>query len=56
MVYGNHRSTVKYRRKVLTETAAGVALGKATMIPVTLAKDIVGLRRSPVSVVEEEKL
>ena len=45
---GNHRSAAMYRREVQTKAAANVALERATVFPVTRAKEVVGLWISPV--------
>lgn len=45
---GNHRSAAMYGREVLTKAAADVVLERAIVFPVTRAKDVVGLRISPV--------
>lgn len=55
LVNGNHRSTTKHRGDVLDETKAHIALSRVIVFRVTLAKDNVGLRISPVGLVEEMK-
>ena len=55
LAYGNHRSAAKYGEEVIAKAAADVALGRAVVFPVTRAEDIVGLRISPLGVVEEKE-
>ena len=55
LAYGNHRSAAKYGEEAIAEEVADFALGRAIVFPVTRAKDIVGLRISPLEVVEEEE-
>ena len=55
LAYGNHRSAAKYGEEAIAKAVADFALGRAIVFPVTRAKDIVGLRISPLEVVEEEE-
>lgn len=55
LAYGNHRSGAKYGGKELANEAANVAFGRAIVFPITLAKDIVGLRIFPIRVKEEKE-
>lgn len=55
LMHGNHRSEAKCGEEVLTKAAVDVARGKASVFPVTQAKEIMGLRISSVEVVEATK-
>lgn len=46
---------MKYRAGCLTKTATDVALDRAIVFPVPQVNEIVGIRLSPVGVVEKEK-
>lgn len=57
LAYGHHRRATEYRAEVLTKAKTGVALGRYRVFPVAQAKGMVGLRISPVGMVEgKEKL
>eukprot|EP00752_Nemacystus_decipiens_P018513 g16598.t1 len=52
--YGNHSSVDEFKAEVWEKVVADVAAGKALVFPKRMARDIPGLRASPMGVVKEK--
>lgn len=54
LAYGNHRSTERLSEEVWEKMTGDVVAGKAIAFPVAQARGIIGLRFSPLGVVQEK--
>ena len=55
VAYGNHSSITSHTHKIMDEIVSDVVLGRALVFDVRFINDILGLRVSPLGVVEEPK-
>lgn len=54
LAYGNHSSVHEFQKEVWEKVVVDVAAGKALVVPIEMARDIPGLRVSPLGVVKEK--
>ena len=55
VAYGNHSSILAHKPKIMDKIVSDVVLGRALVFDVQFIREILGLRVSPVGVVEEPK-
>lgn len=55
LAYGNHPSILKHTEKIVAKIASDVVLGRALVFDVKFISEVLGVRVSPLGVVEEPK-